>query len=316
MNKETSPVAPANGTLADRHGESIIACNDATPSNIAPTPEKITMLALDERTAATPPKSASSCRGDPPSSCKRRRLASEDDENIGETPTNGFISSSARKLNYEKNESDTSDDSDDEDPIDREIVQMRQESILKKIQRLNYDDGDGQLLHTSASAKIFEFVKDSDIIAKTSNTPSSDDDKSDSKAFEGAWVYLGSGVVNFIKCLEEGYNCGMIRMELTKNGTLETLMCHELTLEEVVPMASKKGKAYTWRCKDFAIRFTTRTFAIRFDDDMDALKWKTQAEQSKTNNRRVRRGLDIPDLSVVDSVCSNFQNMSTAATTN
>ena len=39
--------------------------------------------------------------------------------------------------------------------------------------------------------------------------------------------------VKFIKCLEEGYNCGMIKMELTKNGTLETLMCHELTQEEV-----------------------------------------------------------------------------------
>jgi len=37
----------------------------------------------------------------------------------------------------------------------------------------------------------------------------------------------------FIKCLEEGYNCGMIRMELTKAGTLTTLMRCELTNEEV-----------------------------------------------------------------------------------
>ena len=37
----------------------------------------------------------------------------------------------------------------------------------------------------------------------------------------------------FIKCLEEGYNCGMIRLELTKNGKLDTLMRHELTHEEV-----------------------------------------------------------------------------------
>lgn len=37
----------------------------------------------------------------------------------------------------------------------------------------------------------------------------------------------------FIKCMEEGYNCGMIRAEITKNGTLQTLMCHELTHEEV-----------------------------------------------------------------------------------
>ena len=33
--------------------------------------------------------------------------------------------------------------------------------------------------------------------------------------------------------MEEGYNCGMIRVELTKTGTLDTLMCHELIHEEV-----------------------------------------------------------------------------------
>lgn len=75
-------------------------------------------------------------------------------------------------------------------------------------------------------------------------------------------------------------------------------------------MPSKKGKAYTWRVKDWAYRTATRTFAIRFDDDMDALSWKTQLEESKRNNRRVRKGEDVPDL---DDVCSTFQNMSTAA---
>lgn len=79
-------------------------------------------------------------------------------------------------------------------------------------------------------------------------------------------------------------------------------------------MPSKKGKAYTWRCKDWAYFNTVRTFALRFDDDMDALKWKAQVEQSKINNCRVRRGLDIPDLSAVDDICSTFKNMSTVHT--
>ena len=67
-------------------------------------------------------------------------------------------------------------------------------------------------------------------------------------------------------------------------------------------MPSKKGKAYTWRCKDWAYRTATRTFAIRFDDDMEALKWKTELEQSKINNRRMCRGLDIPNISAVDDL--------------
>jgi len=54
------------------------------------------------------------------------------------------------------------------------------------------------------------------------------------------WQYLKAYIhqfviisCQFIKCLEEGYNCGMIRMELTKAGTLTTLMRCELTNEEV-----------------------------------------------------------------------------------
>mmetsp|Transcript_30245 Transcript_30245/g.55852 ORF Transcript_30245/g.55852 Transcript_30245/m.55852 type:complete len:326 (-) Transcript_30245:94-1071(-) len=311
MKRDASPAAAsADGTPADRHVASTdtgITTEDATPSINATTPTR-TAAILGEFTAAMIPKSAGSC--------KRRRLASEDDENIGEmTPPINVFGGSARKLNFERNnESDTSDDSEDEDPINQEMAQMRQESVLKKIQRLNYEDED-QLLHTAAFAKLFEYVKEYDVVAKTSNAvphPRSKDDKSDSKAVEVAWKYRGSGYVKFIKCFEEGYNCGMIRAELTKNGTIETLMCHELTNEEVVPMPSKKGKAYTWRCKDWAYRTATRTFAIRFDDDMEALKWKTQFEQSKINNCRVRRGLDVPDISTMDDVCSTFQNLSTA----
>lgn len=84
-------------------------------------------------------------------------------------------------------------------------------------------------------------------------------------------------------------------------------------------LSYKQGKAYTWRCKDWAYRTATRTFAIRFNDDMDAMEWKEQLEQSKRNNCRVRRGLDVPDLSHsgknVDDFCSAFQEkMSTTAT--
>ena len=57
-----------------------------------------------------------------------------------------------------------------------------------------------------------------------------------------------------------------------------------------------------------------RIFAIRFDDDMEALSWKTQVEQSKNNNCRVRRGLDVPDLSAIDDVCSIFESLSTDRT--
>lgn len=80
-------------------------------------------------------------------------------------------------------------------------------------------------------------------------------------------------------------------------------------------MPSKKGKAYTWRCKDWAYRTTHRTFALRFDDDMDALRWKEEVERSKVNNRRVRRGLDVPDVSgkaLDDDVCDAFGRLSAA----
>lgn len=81
--------------------------------------------------------------------------------------------------------------------------------------------------------------------------------------------------------------------------------------------ASKRGKSYTWRTKDWAYLQTTRTFAIRFDCDLDALQWKTQLEQSKINNCRVRRGLDVPDVeAAVDDVCSTFGKLRTSFVSN
>mmetsp|Transcript_11041 Transcript_11041/g.24342 ORF Transcript_11041/g.24342 Transcript_11041/m.24342 type:complete len:294 (+) Transcript_11041:139-1020(+) len=252
MKKDASPAAakctPASEKCHDVADDVMCADDVATQCNTTPpratvfpssttTPKKKN---ADEYLVATPPKSVGSC--------KRRRLASEDDENIGDqTPANSRINS-PRKINYEKNDSDTSDDEDDElDPFKQEMVQMRQESILKKMKRLNYEDDEDQLLHTAAFAKLFEYVKDYDVVATNSSaaTARSEEDTNGSNskaAVEGAWIYRGSGHVKFIKCLEEGYNCGMIRMELTKNGTIETLMCHELTHEEVVPMPSKKRK--------------------------------------------------------------------------
>ena len=80
-------------------------------------------------------------------------------------------------------------------------------------------------------------------------------------------------------------------------------------------MPSKKGKSYMWIAKkDFAYDTTKkRTFAICFNGgngDMDAMQWKSQVEDSKNNNLRVRRGINIPDLSDVDDVCSTFMNLS------
>jgi len=273
------------------------------------------------------------------SSCKRRRIAPAlDDENGGDaTPpatSNGSLTGgSARRLNYKDCDSDgASEDSDDDedeeedDEFDREMNQMRRDFILRRMKIVNCEDEDDRLMGTtSASAKLFEYVKDYDVVAnawrrnKPTNVKNDGGEDSEKAAVEGAkWVYRGSGYVRFLKCLVEGYNCGMVRMQLTKNGTLEILMCHELTQEEVVSMPSKKGKAYTWIAKDWAYdRNATRTFAIRFDDDMEAMSWRAQVERSKINNCRVRRGIDVPDIilgndnaKVVDDVCSDFEKLS------
>lgn len=79
----------------------------------------------------------------------------------------------------------------------------------------------------------------------------------------------------------------------------------------MVPMASKKGKSYTWKCKDWAYRTMRRTFAIRFGDEFEAIKWKSLVEQSKMNNCRVRRGLDVPDTKDVDELSDVLKRMST-----
>eukprot|EP00986_Skeletonema_menzelii_P006317 scaffold2381_cov143-Skeletonema_menzelii.AAC.12 len=237
------------------------------------------------------------CRG------KRRRIVcSEEGNKEDDNPTNAATNTDEE---HNRNRAESvastaatnpeSDTDEDEDSLAEEATQLQNEIILKKLQRANGEGDEVQLLHTSSRAKLFEYVKDSE---------GSDD--------EGTWVYRGEGQVKFIRSLEEGYNRGMIRMELTKNCTLEVLMCHEVTHEDAKPMNSNKGKAYTWICKDWAYNTTKKTFAIRFNDSMQALEWKQMFEQSKINNCNVRRGVGVPDAAAVDDVTSTFKSLSTA----
>lgn len=149
----------------------------------------------------TPTKSTISRFGNPASSCKRRRLASEE-ENIAIPSCNGLDGiSGARKLNYERSyqSDDSSDDSgdDDDNSFEQDIAQQRQESILRKIKRINNEDNSDQLMHTSAFAKLYEHVKGDDKISRSiAKSSSNKDEDGDAKASEeGIWKYRGSGHV-------------------------------------------------------------------------------------------------------------------------
>lgn len=181
------------------------------------------------------------CRG------KRRRIVRDEDDKEDGNPVNPTNTDADEQRNRAESVASTaatnpeSDTDEDEDSLEEEATQLQNEIILKKLQRVNGEGDEVQLLHTSSQAKLFEYVKE-------------DND-------EGTWKYRGEGQVKFIRCLEEGYNRGMIRMELTKNCTLEILMCHEVTHEDAMPMNSNRGKAYTWICKDWAYNTTKKTFA-------------------------------------------------------
>mmetsp|Transcript_21446 Transcript_21446/g.33676 ORF Transcript_21446/g.33676 Transcript_21446/m.33676 type:complete len:250 (-) Transcript_21446:2077-2826(-) len=234
------------------------------------------------------------CRG------KRRRIVCSDEDAKKEDGNTTHQTNTDEQRNRAESVASTaatnpeSDTDEDEDPLAEEATQLQNEIVLKKLQRVNGEGDEVQLLHTSSRAKLFEYVKGGE-----------DND-------EGTWAYRGEGQVKFIRCLEEGYNRGMIRMELTKNCTLEILMCHEVTHEDAMSMNSNRGKAYTWICKDWAYDATKKTFAIRFDDSMQALEWKQMFEQSKINNCNVRRGVGIPNAAAVDDVTSTFKSLSTA----
>ena len=187
------------------------------------------------------------CRG------KRRRIVSSDDVKEDDALSNATGINEQHNRIRAQSEASTaatnteSDTDEDEDPLAKEANKIQNEIILKKLQRVNGEGDEVQLLHTSSRAKLFEYVKG------TGNDVINDN--------EGTWTYRGEGQVKFIRCLEEGYNRGMIRMELAKKCTLEILMCNEVTHEEAVPMTSNKGKAYTWICKDWAYTNSKKTFA-------------------------------------------------------
>lgn len=186
----TTAASPAKGAPTESVEQN--ACVDVAPP--APSDAAAAKL-VGSAVTVTPPRQ--NARPPPTSSCKRRRLDSEDGENLGgDAPA-----SPARKLNYERRNGHDADDSTDgsddeeEDPIDREIAQERQESVLRKIRRLNYDEGgegEDKLISKAASARLFEYVKDYDVVAAASafKAPGSEEGGS-----EGAWKYRGSGHV-------------------------------------------------------------------------------------------------------------------------
>ena len=54
-----------------------------------------------------------------------------------------------------------------------------------------------------------------------------------------------------------------------------------------------------------------RTFAIRFEDELEAVKWKNLVENSKTNNKNIRRGIDVPECKEVDELSTVLKRMCT-----
>jgi hypothetical protein len=105
---------------------------------------------------------------------------------------------------------------------------------VKRLWEVTYGDEDDRLVQTTGHCKLYEFVTWFDVVKnqELSRPPWLLSEK-EKESMEGKWKYRGTGQVKFIQTLEEGYNCGMIRMEMIHEGTLNTLMCHEL-LEEPV----------------------------------------------------------------------------------
>eukprot|EP00956_Cyclotella_meneghiniana_P010753 scaffold15062_cov60-Cyclotella_meneghiniana.AAC.1 len=264
------------------------------------TPVKDKSVSEDD---ITPPQSNES------TSSKRRRLISFDS-------TGEEFGNSAKKLNYESSlPSDLSESERSYDASEDFQYETARQMTAKKLWKANYLAEDDRLVQTTARCKLFEFVTYYDVTkGETLATPpwllTTQEEKDDLQA-QGKWKYRGTGQVRFIQTLEEGYNCGMIRMEMIHEGTLNTLMCHELLDEPMIPISSKKGKSYTWKCKDWAYRTMPRTFAIRFSDEYEATKWKSLAEQSKVNNSRIRRGIDVPESKEVDDLSDVLRRMCT-----
>ncbi|KAL3804986.1 hypothetical protein ACHAWO_001844 [Cyclotella atomus] len=258
----------------------------------------------------TPPRSDGSHSSRDSAIIKRRRLISFD-SNTSED----LEGSATRKLNYESTlSSDVSSEGSIDDSKHGYEYEVARREIAKKLWKANYGDEDDRFIQATGPCKLYEFITYFDAVENEYvATPPWQLSEEASKELErnGKWKCRGTGRVRFIQDLEEGYNCGMIRMEMIQESTLNTMMCHELLQEPVLPMKSKKGTSYTWKCKDWAYRTMKRTFAIRFDDHMEAVKFKNLAEESKVNNCRVRSGLDVPDTKEVDELSNVLKRMCT-----
>lgn len=206
----------------ERDSSSPVGCSEAdrrvsTPTFDAPTENASACIRVSP--AATPEKTHAAVLTTPTrttrhrrdglvlnASSKRRRLQAEQD---GTAPlAASALYGSCRRLNYEgsrdDSDEDTSNDSNDDDDDDgRELRQMQHGTLLRKIQRLNYNaPGHDQLLHSSVPAKLFEYVKEGhDVVAQTSSLVSASPVQTPTeKGSDGAgagegWKYRGSGCV-------------------------------------------------------------------------------------------------------------------------
>lgn len=201
----------------------------ASESERAPTTPKKNPSEVDSA-FLTPPRSDGSHSHNEVSSSKRRRLISFD-SNTGEEL---HRSGTATKLNYESTlPSDVSEVSAD-DCVDDYIYENIRRTTVERLWQVNYGEDGDRHIRTTGLCKLYEFVTWYDVVknkrlSKEPWTLSSEE----KKKVEGKWKFRGSGRVKFIQNLVEGYNCGMIRMEMIHEGTLNTLMCHQL-LEEPV----------------------------------------------------------------------------------
>ena len=157
-----------------------------------PTRSPSTPLSPSIRVDETTPKSAntasSKCKstgGD----TKRRRLDSNEENIVVDF-------ASARRLNYERYESDSESDDDDTlvDPVDEYIEKERREGVLQRMKSLQYNN-DGEedaLVHKSAGCKLFELVRSEDVAGPGASSLSVEPNKPASNA---NWEYRGSGQV-------------------------------------------------------------------------------------------------------------------------
>ena len=179
--------SPCGGSSAS--SSSVKAYIDLSLPN-TPTRTPSTPLSPAIRDDETTPKSANTtstkCKstgGD----AKRRRLDSNEENIVVDF-------ASARRLNYERYESDSDSDDDDTvvDPVDEYIEKERREGVLQRMKSLQYEDGEEDaLVHKSAGCKLFELVR-KDAAGPGSSSITAESNKPESNA---NWKYRGSGQV-------------------------------------------------------------------------------------------------------------------------